>query len=188
MFLSVIRNIKNIVIIFLMTMFFSCVNDIKEVQDFLADKNLPVGVAKNVNLIQTDSGKVRNKLITPLLYDFSNRKEQPYQEFPEGIKIITFDDKGDSISVKADYCRTYTKTSISEVKGHVKVTNHKDRIKLLAEQLFWDQTTHYIYTEKAFKLITQTDTINGIGFESDENLSKVIMKNISGSVYISENP
>ena len=183
---SVNQNIKNIAALFLAAMFFSCGNNLKEVQDFLADKNLPIGVAKNVNLIHTDSGLVKTKLITPLLLDYSNRKDHPYQEFPEGIKIITFDKFGDSITLTADYTKTYSKTGTSEVTNNVVVTNHSEKTKLFTEQLFWDQTTHYIYTEKAFRLITKTDTINGKGFESNEDLSKVTMKDISGTVYINE--
>jgi len=183
---SVNHNIKNIAVIFLAAMFFSCGNDLKEVQDFLADKNLPVGVAKNVNLIHNDSGRVKTKLLTPLLNDFSNRTEHPYQEFPKGIEITTFDKNGDSITLTADYTKTYSKTGISEVSNNVVVTNHKEKTKLFTEQLFWDQTTHYIYTEKSFRLITKNDTINGRGFESNEDLSKVNMKDISGTVYIVE--
>jgi len=170
----------------LVAFFFSCGNDIQEVQDFLADKNLPVGVAKSVHLIHTDSGAVKTKLITPLLNDFSNRRTHPYQEFPEGIQITTFDKNKDSVTLTANYCRSYAKTGISEVKDNVIVINHKDQSKLYTEQLFWDQNTHYIYTEKAFKLITKTDTINGKGFESKEDLSKVIMKDISGAIYVNE--
>jgi LPS export ABC transporter protein LptC len=186
MFKSVNQNIKNIATFFMVAMFFSCGNDLKEVQDFLADKNLPIGVAKNVNLIHTDSGRVKTKLITPLLYDYNNRTEHPYQEFPEGIKIITFNKIGDSITLTANYSKTYSKTGISEVTNNVIVINHKEKTQLFTEQLFWDQTTHYIYTEKAFRLITKTDTINGKGFESNEDLSKVTMKDISGSVYVNE--
>ena len=167
--------------------FFSCGNNIKEVQDFLADKNLPVGVAKNVNLVHTDSGRVQTRLITPLLHDFNNRSKHPYQEFPNGIQITTYDKLGDSITLIANYCRTYAKTAISEVKDNVIVINHKDNAKLYTDQLFWDQNTHYIYTEKAFKLITKTDTINGKGFESNEDLSKVTMRDISGAIYVNEN-
>ncbi len=183
---SAYHNIKSVATLFIVVMLFSCGNDLKEVQDFLADKNLPIGVTKNLNLIHTDSGRVKTKLITPLLHDFSNREMHPYQEFPEGIKIITFDKKGDSITLTAGYTKTYSKTGISEVKKNVVVVNHKEKSKLFTEQLFWDQTTHYIYTEKAFRLITKTDTIDGKGFESNEDLSKVTMKDISGPVYVNE--
>lgn len=184
--LSVIRNIKSIATILSVAVLFSCENDLKKVQDFLADKNLPVGIAKNVDLIYTDSGRVKTKLITPLLYDFNNRKEHPYQEFPKGLKITNFDKKGDSIILTANYTKSYSKTGISEVKGNVIVINPKEKSKLFTEQLFWDQTTHYIYTEKSFILITKTDTIYGKGFESNEDLTKVTMKDISGTVYFNE--
>ncbi len=180
------NTISKIATISLVVFFFSCGNNIKEVQDFLADKNLPVGVAKTVHLIHTDSGAVKTRLITPLLNDFSNRKTHPYQEFPEGIQITTFDKNKDSVTLTANYCRSYAKTGISEVKGNVIVVNHQGQAKLYTEQLFWDQNTHYIYTEKAFKLITKTDTIKGKGFESNEDLTKVIMRDISGSLYINE--
>jgi LPS export ABC transporter protein LptC len=178
--------IKTVISLSLVMSLISCGNDIKEVQDFLADKNLPIGVAKNINLIHTDSGRLKTRLIAPVLNDFSNRKAHPYQEFPEGIQITSFDAQGDSITLTANYTRSYSLTAISEIKDNVVVINHKDNTKLYTDQLFWDQNTHYIYTEKAFKLITQTDTINGKGFESNEDLSKVTMKDISGTIYVNE--
>jgi len=182
-----IYKLLNIATIFLVAMFFSCGNDIKEVEDFLAEKNLPIGIAKNVNLIHTDSGRIKTNLIAPIMHDFSNRKSHPYTEFPNGIKIITYDAKGDSVILTAGYSITFSKTNISEVKNNVNVINPSDGTKLITDQLFWDANEHYIYTEKKFTLITKTDTIKGIGFESNEDLSKVNMKSISGTVYVKEN-
>lgn len=181
-------KILNIAAIFIVAMFFSCGNDIKEVEDFLAEKNLPIGVAKNVYLIHTDSGKIKTKLISPIMYDFSNRKSHPYSEFPQGIKIVILDEKGDSVILTADYSINFNNTSISEVKKNVVVINHADKTKLTTNQLFWDANEHYIYTEKNFTLITKTDTIYGIGFESNEDLSKVNMKSVHGTIYVKENP
>ncbi|PID69476.1 MAG: LPS export ABC transporter periplasmic protein LptC [Flavobacteriales bacterium] len=181
------NHIKNSAVIFLTALFFSCGNTTKEVQDFLAEKNLPIGEAKNVYLIHTDSGRVQTKLIAPVLNDFANRENHPYQEFPKGIEITTYTKENDSITLTADYATTFSKTGISEVNGNVVVTNYKEKSKLLTEQLFWDQKTHYIYTEKPFKLYTQTDSLKGKGFESKEDLSKVVMKDFSGILYLSEN-
>ncbi len=66
----------------------------QKVRDFLADKNLPIGNAKDANHVYKDSGRITSKLITPLMLDFSNRKEHPYNEFPKGIKIINFEKNG----------------------------------------------------------------------------------------------
>lgn len=172
--------------IFLAALFFSCGNNIKEVQDFLAEKNLPIGVAHDVYLIHTDSGKVATKLLTPLMNDFSNRKDHPYQEFPEGLEVTTYDKFGDSVTLIGNYAKSYIKTKISEVKGDVVVINHKDKSRLYTDQLFWDQNTHYIYTEKSFRLFRKLDTLKGSGFESNEDLTKVITSNPSGVVYVKE--
>ena len=182
------NKILNIATLLSVAMFFSCGNKLKEVQDFLAEKNLPIGVAKNIYTIQTDSGIVKTKLIAPVLHDFSNREDHPYMEFPEGLMVVTYDKNGDSVVLIADYSITYTNTNISEVKNNVNITNYADDSKLITDQLFWDANEHYIYTEKKFMLITKTDTINGEGFESNEDLSKLNMKSVSGTIYIKENP
>lgn len=180
------KSFKNIVTVLAAAMFFSCGNDIREVQDFLAEKNLPIGDAKNVYLVHTDSGRVATILEAPVMHDFSNREEHPYTLFPEGVLIKSFDNKGDSILLSADYSISYSKTSISEVRDNVVVQNPAERTELHTDQLFWDSKEHYIYTEKQFTLITKSDTIHGIGFESNEDLSKVIMKSITGSVYVED--
>ncbi|MEN8186304.1 MAG: LPS export ABC transporter periplasmic protein LptC [Bacteroidota bacterium] len=181
-----LNNIINIAAILLVAMFFSCGNKLQEVEDFLAEKNLPIGEAKDVNLIYTDSGKVKTKLITPLMYDFSNRKDHPYTEFPKGIKIITYDEKGDSVTLKADYAITFTKTKISEAINNVLILNHAENSALMTDQLFWDSGEHFIYTEKDFTLISKKDTINGKGLDANEDLTKINMKSVYGTVYVNE--
>jgi len=177
---------KSIAVLFVTVMLFSCSNNTKEVRDFLASKNLPIGIAKNAFHVYKDSGRITSKLITPLLYDFSNRKQHPYNEFPEGIKIINFEGK-DSVTITGDYALSYSITEISEIKGNVVVVNPKDNSKLETEQLFWDQNTKYFFSEKAFTLTTLKDTIYGVGFECKEDLSKHLAKKTTGRLLTSEN-
>ena len=179
--------IKSIAVLYVLAMLFSCSNDTQKVRDFLADKNLPVGSAKNAFHVYKDSGRITSKLITPLMLDFSNRKEHPYSEFPEGIKIINFENKGsDSVTITGNYALSYAKTSISEIKGNVVVINHTDQSRLETEQLFWDEETKYFVSEKAFKLTKEKDTIFGIGFESKDDLSKHFAKKTTGRLETSE--
>ena len=168
-------------------MLFSCSNDTQKVRDFLASKNLPIGVAKNANHVYKDSGKVTSKLITPLLHDFSNRKQHPYNEFPKGIKIINFNTNGlDSVTITGNYALSYNKTKVSEIKGNVVVLNHTEQSKLETTQLFWDQKTNYFFSEKPFTLTTQKDTIYGVGFECKEDLSKHLAKKTTGKLETTE--
>lgn len=177
--------IQNIAVIFITAMFFSCGNDIKEVRDFLADKNLPIGVAENIYNVHTDSGRVDLRLTAPLLHDYTN-KNHPYNEFPEGVKIVTIDKNKDSLVVSGDYAISYSKTNISEIKENVVIISYTDYKKLLTEQLFWDQNTKYFYTEKPFTLITKTDTIYGIGFDASEDLNTFMAKQNRGSVLLKD--
>ena len=180
-------QLSSIAIIFIVAMFFSCTNDAKEVRDFLAEKNLPIGVAKNAVHFYKDSGFVTSKLETSLMYDFSNRKDHPYNEFPQGVLITSYENKGkDSVTVLGDYAISYKKTFLSEIKGSVIVTNHTSKSILKTDQLFWDQKSNYFFTEKQFVLITETDTVNGIGFESKEDLTKVITKKTFGNITTKE--
>lgn len=178
-----IHILKSIAVISLIAMLFSCTNDVKKVRDLLADKNLPIGVAKNAYHVYKDSGKVTSKLITPLLKDFSNRDEHPYNEFPEGIKVISYDNDGkDSTTITGNYALSYAKTQVSEIKGNVVVFNHADSLKLETNQLFWDQREKYFFTEDGFRLTTPSSVINGYGFESKQDLSEWILKDITGEV------
>ncbi|WBX71783.1 LPS export ABC transporter periplasmic protein LptC [Tenacibaculum retecalamus] len=172
---------KSIATIFMVAMLFSCTNSKKEVRDFLADKNMPIGMAKNIYHIKKDSGKITSKTNAAVFYDFSNRKEHPYNEFPKGIKIVSIDKGGkDSTTITGNYAIAYNKTSVSEIKGNVVILNHREHTKLETNQLFWDQKEHYFFTEDGFRLTTLRDTINGFGFESREDLTKWIAKDITG--------
>ncbi|KGL61890.1 conserved hypothetical protein contaning lipopolysaccharide assembly [Polaribacter sp. Hel1_85] len=166
-------------------MLFSCSNNTQEVRDFLASKNLPIGVAKDAFHVYKDSGRITSKLITPLLRDFSNRKQHPYNEFPKGIKIINFEGK-DSVTITGNYALSYSKTSISEITGNVVVLNHKEQSKLETEHLLWDQNTKYFFSEAAFTLTTLKDTIYGVGFESKEDLSMHLAKKTTGKLETTE--
>jgi LPS export ABC transporter protein LptC len=168
------------------TLFFSCTNDIKEVRDFLQDKNLPIGVSKDIYTVYKDSGRISTILRSPIFNDYSNRKEHPFSEFPNGIYITKINKNLDSTSIIGKYAISYTKTEISEIRGNVIVNNYAKKYKLYTEQLFWDQKEHYFVTEKKFTLITPSDTLYGVGFESSEDLSNWQAKNNSGSISVSE--
>jgi len=172
---------KSIAVGTLTVVLFSCSNNTQEVRDFLVSKNLPIGIAKDAFHVYKDSGRITSKLITPLLHDFSNRKQHPYNEFPKGIKIVNFEGK-DSVTITGNYALTYSKTAVSEIKGNVVVLNHTEKSRLETEQLFWDQKTKYFFSEKAFVLNTLKDTIYGVGFECKEDLSKHLAKKTIGKL------
>ncbi|SDW53972.1 LPS export ABC transporter protein LptC [Lutibacter oricola] len=181
---SIVHKYLNIAVVFSAAMFFSCTNSVKEVKDFLADKNLPIGEAYNINHKHTDSGRVDIKMKAPIMLDFSNRKKHPYSEFPEGIKITTIEKNGDSLTIEGDYSKSFTKTEVSEIKNNVVIFNYAENHKLITDQIYWDQKTHYFFTESKFTFYTKMDTITGVGFEASEDLKKWWVKNQSGVIRV----
>lgn len=172
--------------IFLFFLNISCSNNIKEVRDFLADKNLPIGVAENIKMVYKDSGNITRKILSPLVYDFSNRENHPYSEFPEGLHITKIYENGDSTTVKGKYAISYNKTQVSELRDQVVVINHAANYILKTSQIFWDQKNRYFLTEKQFIFITPTDTLQGEGFEATENLKKWQVRNNSGVLQVND--
>ncbi|MDO6737217.1 LPS export ABC transporter periplasmic protein LptC [Wenyingzhuangia sp. 2_MG-2023] len=165
----------------------SCKNSSKEINDFLADQNLPIGVAEDINMVHKDSGKVTSRMISPLLWDFTNRKLNPYFEFPKGVKIVTIDRiTRDSVTITGDYAISYQNTAISEIIGNVVVVNHRNGVVLNSEQMFRDQRENYFFTETPFTLYTEKDTLHGVGFESNGDLSNWILNNTNGNIAIED--
>ena len=178
--------INSSVVLLMTTLLFSCTNDIKKVRDFLADKNLPIGISKNIYTVYKDSGRITTKIISPLVHDFSNREKHPYSEFPKGLHITKIEKNGDSTTIVGNYAISYSKTGISEIRDEVIVINFAKKYTLFTSQLFWDQKQHIFVTEEKFTLITPTDTLYGTSFESSEDLTNWHAKNNSGSIRVNE--
>ena len=125
---NILNTLQNIVALLVVAMFFSCANSVKEVNDFLADKNLPVGESKDVRHVYKDSGRIVFRLDTPLLYDFSNRETHPYSEYPNGIKVVTIGAAGkDSTTVTANVDYTNYQATILNLQKEYSAT---DKVRL----------------------------------------------------------
>ncbi len=66
------------------------------------------------------------------------------------------------------------------------IINYAKKNRLETEQIFWDQKTHYFFTEKKFTFYTLSDTIHGTGFEATEDLKIWWVKNQTGIINIKE--
>lgn len=175
--------LKSIVTAIVVTMFFSCKDNFKEVQQIGVLQNEPIGVAENINLKYTDSGKVKANLISPRLKDYSNR-EFAFQEFPEGIKLLLYDQDKHS-TILSDYAISYDYNDLIDLQTNVIiVTQQNDSI--FANQLYYDQKNEQIFTNEAFKLVSPTKIITGNGFNSDKDFKNFEALEVTGIIYLDE--
>ncbi len=176
-------NTLNIVITLVMAMFFSCKNNFKDVQKIGISENEPIGVAENINLKYTDSGKVKAILKSPKMFDYSNR-EFAYNEFTDGVNLELFEDGKKSVVV-SDYAIIYNKTNIIDLQGNVKITTHSNDT-LYAEQLYYDQIKEWLFTNKPVTFRTGQDLINGNGFDSNSKFTNAEVLEITGLITVNE--
>ncbi len=146
--------------------------------------------AESIVTLISDSGRIRYKVITAswLIYD---QLPDPYWFFPEKIYFERFDDslRIESI-VRSDTARYYTKRKLWELKNNVQVMNLAGE-KFETPLLYWDQNLHKIYSDSFIRIEQQDWISTGIGFESNESMTKYSILNSQGNFPIDpeeENP
>jgi LPS export ABC transporter protein LptC len=171
------------VTVYSVTIFFSCKDNFKEIQNIGNLDSGPLSIAENINTKYTDSGKLKSILISPKMLNFSNR-EFAFYEFPVGINLTLFDDH-DKSNVISDYAIIYDETDLIDLRGNVVLTTH-NRDTLYADQLFYDQKTEWLFTNLPVRFVTSERIINGNGFDSNKDFTQAHVLETTGIIYIDE--
>ena len=116
--------------------FISCEDNSNALLEINRDLQEPLGTAWNVRMIYTDSTKIQAILTAPRHLDYTNLSFR-YAEFPDGLKVIFYDDLERENEVIADYGILYNDTRLIDLKGNVRLKSH-DGSLLTTSQLFWD--------------------------------------------------
>ena len=166
------------------TMFFSCKNNFKEIQQIGVLQNEPIGVAEHINLKYTDSGRLKANLLSPKMLDYSNR-DFSFSEFPEGIVLHLFDEKNSRNIIVADYAIVYNETDLIDLRGNVIITTQaKDTV--FTEQLFFNQKDDWIFTNQPVKYVSPTKIVTGNAFDSSRDFNSYGVTEVTSTVYLDE--
>jgi LPS export ABC transporter protein LptC len=167
--------------------FCSCKNDIETINALTNEIKLPDQSGFNIEISYTDSGRLQGKIYAPEVNKF-DRAEEPYIEFPKGMKVVFYDSLERPTSyIRANYAIYYEKKQLWEARNQVVAENQIKGEKLETEQMFWDQQAERIYSEK-FTRLTNSDGISygEGGFESRQDMSKWRLKGSSGTLNVSQ--
>ena len=163
----------------------ACGNDLQEVEDLVAKFDTTVEEAKNVEILYSDSARVRVRITGPTMLNYVDRRE-PRQEFPNGV-IVDFFGPADTIDAQltARYGIRYQVDGMVTVRDSVVWKNFEGK-KLETQELHWDERRQKIYTNK-FVIITQPDEIiYGHGFEANQDLSEAQIQAIEGRIKVDD--
>jgi LPS export ABC transporter protein LptC len=165
----------------------ACQPDVKIINELIKEVDYPTVSEKNIEMLYTDSAKMKVLLKSPILNMYS-AVENPYYEAPQGITVYFYNslEQAES-SITSNYAIFNEKTQIWEARYNVIVKNLISGEELHTEQLFWNQKEARIYSDVFTKIVSEDGTYFGDkGFESDQSFNKLKLKGSGGSVNIQD--
>lgn len=149
-------------------------------------KNMPTMSTVNVATLVSDSGITQYKIVSPL-WNVYDEVDTPYWNFPKGIYLQKYDRQFNVIaSVAADSAKFYKQQNLWQLDGNVEL--HKEPGELfLTQQLFWDQRRNKLYSDSFIHIETPDRMLEGLGFESNDQLTKYSIRRPTGIFPVSEN-
>jgi LPS export ABC transporter protein LptC len=162
------KKIKSIEVLLGLAMLFSCKTNPVKMEALSKELNEPTVSTTEIEWFYTKNGKASFKLNSPEMFRFDG--EDPYLEFPKGIELESFEEKGNKDAyLRADYAIQHLKDKLIEEK-------------LETEYLIWDEAKELIYTEEFVKITKNGQVIMGEGFESDIYFSEYTLKKSRGII------
>jgi LPS export ABC transporter protein LptC len=162
----------------------SCVNDPAKVNKLAPKNALPVQTAHDVDLLYSDSARLKMRLTAPQVDEYAGNK--PYTVMPKGVHVQFFNDSGKTDSyLTAKYAVRRESEHTMEASGNVELLNTEGK-KLNTERLYWDGSRRRIYTDAFVTITTADQVIMGTGLEADDMLENYTIKNITGTFLLNE--
>jgi len=156
---------------------FACSNNLDEVNQLFTTINTDIEHAEDVNVIYSDSAKVRLKVSGPKLERHVGKKDAR-DVFTDGVHVEFLDEKQTTLSwLDARFLERKESEGFVYVRDHVVLYNAEND-KLETSELIWDEVNEYIFTDK-FVRITQPekgDTSYGYGFETNKEFTEFTIK------------
>jgi LPS export ABC transporter protein LptC len=167
-------------LLFLFSVFLiSCTNDPKLVQDFVSDKLQAIEQIKGAELLHTENGKIKVKIVAGKIERFQN--SQPQLIFSEHLEVYFYNDSSQLQStLMADNASIDEENKIMLAKENV-VLISSDAKKLETDELVWDEKQNTIYTDKKVKITTGKEIIYGEGFISNPDFTEYSITKIHGT-------
>lgn len=157
----------------------SCSNDPQAVKKFIDAGDLPIEKIEEAEMIHTENGVLKVKIIATTIKRFKDA--HPELVFSNGVEVIFYNDSGVSRSVlKSESAGIDEVNNIMVASDNVVLTSSEGK-KLETEELIWDEKINKIYTNKRVIITTETEVIEGEGFNSTPDFSQYSISKINGT-------
>lgn len=140
---------------------------------------MPQLSTRNVLTLISDSGYTKYKVVTPL-WNVYNTRDSSLWDFPEGVYLRQLDRNLNVVAtVAADSACYFPNKKLWELYGDVEI-DQKDKAYFFSQWIFFDDRQKRIYSDTFIHIETPTQILEGVGFESNEDLTKYRVLKPSG--------
>lgn len=175
-------------LLFLPVVFLSCRHhDVKLSADAVDNRaSMPVLDARQVTSLISDSGVVRYRITTPS-WQIYDKATPAHWEFPEGVYLEKFNPADMSVSafLESDYAYYNKDEEIWHLVGNVHALNLEGE-RFDTPELFWNQKTQRVWSDTCITITKTTSVINGIGFESNQDMTRYSIRKPTGIIPLNE--
>lgn len=163
----------------------ACKNDLAKV-DALQDRlDVKVETVQEVEILYSSAARVKVRVTGPTMLNNLDRNE-PFQEFIDGVKVDFFDDAtAISSTLVAHYAIRYERRGETIVRDSV-VWQSTDGQKLETEELIWNDQSAKVYTQKFAKITTPREIIYGHGFTANQDFTDARIQQVEGIISIAQ--
>ena len=165
----------------------ACENDLNKVRELSANQvNMNVDTIHGVDMIFSDSAKVKFRILAPLLLKYEGKTE--YNLMPKTVNALIFDNNSQEGTITADTGIQSDAKKDIEFRKNVVARNVKGET-FKSDELIWNQTTKTVYSNKLVQItMANGDIMNGTGFVSDANMKHWTIKSSTGIFNVTDAP
>jgi len=165
--------------IFFFIVLISCTNDPNLVKEFVNDEVQAIEQIKGAELLHTENGKIKVKIVAGKIERFQNI--QPQLVFSDQMEVYFYNDSSQLQStLKAADASIDEEAKIMLAQNNVELTS-SDGKKLETQELIWDEKQDKIYTDKKVKITTGKEVVYGEGFTSNPDFTEYSIAKIHGT-------
>ncbi|NOQ24051.1 MAG: LPS export ABC transporter periplasmic protein LptC [Bacteroidales bacterium] len=158
-------------------------SNIEKINAITSELNAPSMAVTNTEIIYSKNALIEVKIISKQINRYADI-EEPYTEFPEGL-FVEFYDSTQTVtsSIKANYC-IYDQTNKLWTAENDVVSISDEGDTLNTEFLIWDEKKGKIYSDTYVRITNSDGIIHGTGFEANQDLSDIKIKNTTGVISV----
>ncbi|MCL2650160.1 MAG: LPS export ABC transporter periplasmic protein LptC [Candidatus Azobacteroides sp.] len=146
---------------------------------------LPLMHTENASSLISDSGVTRYRLVAKV-WDVYDKHPDSYWYFPKGLYVEKFDSVFNvEGSIKSDTAYYYDKKMLWHLIGNVEVMNLQKE-KFETQELFWNEKTEKIYSNKPIRIEQADKIILGEGFESNQSMTNYDIFKTYAVLYVND--